>query len=177
MSKRNPTVAAGRFVGTVVRDTREQTGYGFSGLTCDASDGGGPLIVPVVVDTLRSGDYSLRGYEDQVAVERKSLADLFGTLGQGRGRFERELERLSAFRFAAVVVEATLPEVLLSPPRHSDLNPKAVIRSVLAWQQRMPGVHWWFAGPRPLAEALTFRVLERFLKERLRESQPNRKED
>lgn len=167
------TVTDGRFIGTVIRDTREQTGYGFSSLTCDASDGGGPLIVPVEVDTLRSGDYSLRGYEDQVAVERKSLPDLFGTLGQGRDRFERELERLSFFRFAAVVVEATLPDVLLSPPRHSDLNPKTIVRSVLAWQQRMPNVHWWFAGPRPLAEALTFRVLERFLKERLHESNPS----
>lgn len=171
--KRISTVRDGRFVGTVVRDTREQTGYGFASLTCDQADGGGPLIVPVEVGTLRSGDYSLRGYEDQVAVERKSLPDLFGTLGQGRERFERELERLAAFRFAAVVVEATLPEVLLSPPRNSDLNPKTVVRSVLAWQQRVPNVHWWFAGPRPLAEALTFRVLDRFLKERLRESDPS----
>lgn len=170
MSKRIPTVADGRFVGTIVVDTREQVPYQFANMIADAADGGERIAVPYERGTLKSGDYSLLGYESQVAVERKSLADLFGTLGQGRDRFEREIERLAGYKFAAVVVEATFPDVLLSPPPHSDLNPKTVSRSVIAWQQRYPAVHWWFAGPRGLAEAVTFRILERFLKERLAEA-------
>lgn len=173
-SKRISTVADGTFLATVIIDTREQTPYEFTGLLCDKADGGGPLVVPTLRTGLPSGDYSLAGYEEQVAVERKSLADLFGTLGQGRERFERELHRLAAMQFAAVVVESTLPEVIRAPPPHSDLNPKTVVRSVMAWQQRFPRIHWWFAGPRPLAEAVTFRVLERFLKERLREEASGR---
>jgi ERCC4-type nuclease len=50
----------------------------------------------------------VQGFADQIAVERKSLADLFGTLGQGRERFERELVRLSAHQYAAVVDRSRL---------------------------------------------------------------------
>lgn len=169
-------VEHGTFRGAIVVDTREQLPFTFEGLTCDKADGGGPLMVPTLRAGLPTGDYSLAGYEEQVAVERKGISDLFGTLGQGRDRFERELARLAAMQFAAVVVEATLPEILASPPPFSELNPKTIVRSVMAWQQRFTRVHWWFAGPRRLAEAVTFRVLERFLKERLAEAQTHTEE-
>lgn len=155
----------GRFCNPVVIDTREQLGFTFEGLRCDEADGGGPLTVPTVRGTLASGDYSLLGFETRVAVERKSAADLYGTIGQGRDRFERELERLAAFDFAAVVVEAGLLELVTDPPPHTQLPPKIVVRSVIAWQQRYQRVHWTFAGCRRLAEAWTFRTLERYLRE------------
>lgn len=120
--------------------------------------------------TLRQGDYSLWGCHDRVAVERKSKADLFATLGQGRDRFERELERMASLEFAAVVVEAEWSEVLSDPPRHSDLNPKTVFRSVIAWQQRNPWIHWWFVGGRRMGEVTTLRILERFWKDQKQKS-------
>lgn len=166
------TVADGTFVGTVVVDTREQLGYRFQGLRCDQADGGGLLTVPTARGTLASGDYSLRGYEDRVAVERKSLADLYGTIGQGRDRFERELARLAELDWAAVVVEATWPELVTDPPPHTQLPPKAVFRSIVAWMVRYPTVHWLACGPRRLAEVTTFRLLERFLKEDLDRCSP-----
>lgn len=162
------TAGDGAFVLPVKQDTREQSVYAFEGIGWDASDGGGPgktLTIETVRGTLKSGDYSLVGYESRVAVERKSLADLYGTLGQGRDRFERELVRLSAMEFAAVVVEATWPEVCAEPPDHTKLPPKIVFRSVVAWSVRYPTVHWIPAGPRRLAEITTFRLLERFVKE------------
>ena len=161
------TVADGVFVGTVVIDTREQLPFAFAGLTCDQADGGGPLTVTTTRGTLASGDYSLVGYETRLAVERKSLADLYSTIGQGRDRFERELVRLAAFEFAAVVIEATWPEVCADPPPHTELPPKTVFRSILAWMVRYPAVRWLACGPRRLAEVTTFRLLERFLKEEL----------
>lgn len=155
----------GRFIVPVVCDTREQIPFGFEGLLCDASDGGGPLTVPTIRGTLASGDYSLLGYENRVACERKSLSDLYSTIGQGRDRFERELERLSGFEFAAVVVEATWQEMASEPPPHTKLPGKIVFRSVLAWSVRYPRVHWFPCGPRRLAEVTTFRLLERWLRE------------
>lgn len=75
------TVVDGAFFrGAIVVDTREQTPYEFATMVCDKADGGGPLYVPTLRAGLPTGDYSLAGYEDMVAVERKSLADLFGTL-------------------------------------------------------------------------------------------------
>lgn len=161
------TVAGGTFTGTVVIDTREQVGYRFQDLRCDVADGGGILTVPTERKTLPSGDYSLTGYESRIAVERKSLSDCYHTLGSGRERFERELARLDAMEFAAVVVEATWEQLATEPPPHTELNPKTVFRSVLAWMVRYPTVHWLACGPRRLAEVTTFRLLERFLKEDL----------
>lgn len=146
-------------------DTREQRPWYFLHLRADADKRRVPLAVQLVRGTLACGDYSIDGLEHVVAVERKSKEDLFGTLGQGRARFARCLERLNELPHAYVVAECDLGEVFTSPPRHSDLKPKTVFRSVIAWQVRYPRVHWWFCPGRAFAEACTFRVLERVWKE------------
>lgn len=163
-------VVAVPFPVPVIADTREQQPYEFAGLKADARQGGGPLVIEVRRGTLASGDYSLAGYEDRVAVERKSLADLYGTLGKGRERFERELARLNAMETARVVVEAEWSVVVGEPPPRSRLNPKTVFRSVIAWMERFPRVHWFLVPGRAFAEAATFRILERFLRERERQA-------
>ena len=101
----------------VVIDTREQLPWTFGGLWSDSSARGGrrPIVVDQRVATLQQGDYSLVGHESQVAIERKSLADLFGTLGQGRERFERELARLAELDRAAIVIEASLGHIFPAP--------------------------------------------------------------
>jgi ERCC4-type nuclease len=149
----------------VLIDTREQRPFGFDGITADQEHGGGFWQVRTEVRGIPSGDYSLDGFADRIAVERKSVADLFGTVGKGRGRFVRELERLAVMEWAAVVVEGDWTEVTERPPRRSKLPPRTVYRSVIAWQQRYPRVHWWFCPSRAFAEVTTFRLFERFLKE------------
>lgn len=159
------------FPATVVVDTREQSPFAFASLRTDVREGRRPLIVSTVRGTLKSGDYSLAGFETQVAVERKSIEDLFNTLGQGRGRFQRELARLNdqAYLFAAVVVEAGWDEIIAAPPERSMLRPKTVHRSVISWQMRFPRIHWWMCPNRAFAEVTTFRLLERFWKEQQRD--------
>lgn len=146
----------------VLIDQREKLPYTFEGLQADRAAGGGLLSVTTAETLLETGDYTLSGYADRIAVERKSLDDLYGTLGQGRRRFERELERLAALRVAAVVIEASLQDVLQHPPVLSQMSPKAVYRSILAWTIRYPTVHWLPCGCRRLAEVTTFRLLEKF---------------
>jgi DNA excision repair protein ERCC-4 len=148
-------------------DSREQSPYDFQGLRADAKDGRRPLQVRTEVRGLPSGDYSIAGQEQWVAVERKSAADLFGTIGQHRERFERELARLNEMTFAAVVVEAEWSELLAHPPPRTKLLPKVVYRSVIAWQQRFPRVHWWAVAGRKMGEVTTFRILERFWRDRV----------
>jgi DNA excision repair protein ERCC-4 len=150
----------------IVCDTREQCAYTFTDLRADAKDNRRPLIVHVQRGTLDQGDYSVLGFEAWMAVERKSAADLFGTLASGRRRFERELARLQALQFAAVVVEAEWSELMIQPPRFSNLNPRTVFRSVVAWQQRFNRVHWNFLPGRRAAEAAVFRILERYWKDK-----------
>lgn len=145
----------------VVVDGREKKPYTFDGLKADAGLGGGDFFVRWEWTHLPSGDYSIQGYEDRVSIERKTLGDLYTTLGQYRKRFQREMERLSTFDFAAVVIESSWDEILLHPPEESDLRPKTVFRTAIAWTQRY-GVPWMAFDNRRLAEVATFRMLERW---------------
>lgn len=69
--------------------------------------------------TLKTGDYTVQGMEDLLCLERKSLPDLVGTLMHGRERFFREMERMQAFPYRAILVEASYEDVkspyLLAP--------------------------------------------------------------
>lgn len=147
-------------------DSREQHPFSFTGLHADADQSGLPLVVPVEWRTLPTGDYSIDGYTVAVAIERKSREDLYHTIISERERFIRELERLNAMRFAAVVVEESLGACIRNPPDYGRMPPghkaKTLFRSVLAFQQRYRNVHWFFCDDRRLAEVTTFRMLERF---------------
>ena len=122
-------MAENRFV--IAIDTREQRPYEFPGAE---------------VCTLPTGDYSIVGLTDRVTIERKSKADAYSSLGHGRARFRRELERLALFDYAAIVVEDTVPGFMKRPP-HSKMNPRSAIGSLLAWSVRYR-VPVFFAGDR-----------------------------
>lgn len=152
---------------TVIVDTREQSPYQFRTFKADAKHKTNSgitrsLYIPVETSTLKTADYSIKGFESEIAIERKSLTDLFGTLGSGRERFERELQRLSEFRVAHIVIEADWKAILESPPEHTKLSPKSVFRSINAWEQEFPIIHWQFMWIRAIAEHKTFRIMERF---------------
>ena len=131
----------------VLIDSREQLPYQFKGLKGDARQHGRPLVVTTEWAPLKSGDYSIKGMEDLVAVERKTLADLYNSCGQGRERFEREHERLAQLMFAAVVIEADVDTILCEPPGYSGMQAKAVFRTMLTWMVRY-GIDWFPCGGR-----------------------------
>ena len=157
---------------TVAIDTREQAAWTFHGIATDGTRAkpAAPMIVPTEVKTLQTADYSIVGCEDRVVIERKSLSDLYGTLGGGRVRFTNELERMAAIAAhpaggaAWVIVEANWQSILYGPPQEMKMTPKSVYRSVLAWQQREPfrRIHWLMMDTRELAERFAFRCLQRW---------------
>jgi ERCC4-type nuclease len=143
---------------TILVDSREQLPYTFTGLD---------VIVPTAVVGLPTGDYSIEGHESEVAIERKSLSDLYGSVTWGRGRFEREVQRLSELSaFAAVMVEATWPQIAdpssFDPTWQNRTKPEAVVNTIAAWAIRYRKVSWWAMGPRRDCEVATFRLLLRF---------------
>lgn len=143
---------------TVLVDTREQAPFRFQNI-------GGtrfPLLIPTKTATLQSGDYSIDGHELRVAVERKSIEDLYSTLTHGRERFVRELERLREFDFSTVVVEADWHAVAIDPPFGSNVRPKSITSSIIALGQQFPKTHWHLFRSRRLAEVMTYRILERY---------------
>jgi ERCC4-type nuclease len=131
----------------VAIDTRERKPYGFPRFE---------------VKTLETGDYSIVGLEDRIAIERKTKEDAYSSLGQGRARFQRELERLSRFDYAAIVIETSLPE-FLQAPAFSRMNPKAAANSIIAWSVKYR-VCVFFAGDRRHGNALTSQLLKKYVR-------------
>lgn len=107
---------------TIIVDSREQTPWKFSNL-------------PTEPGSLATGDYSVRGLEHLIAVERKSLDDLLANVGRERARFCRELQRLRAFRFRCLVIEASYSDLERGEWR-SKVQPSAVLGSLAGWQAR-----------------------------------------
>jgi len=85
--------------------------------------------------TLTTGDYSFAGAEELFAIERKSIADLVGSVMQGRERFERELARLRGYEFRRLLVIGTRDDIA-SGRYVSQANPKAVLASVDTFEVR-----------------------------------------
>ena len=93
------------------------------------------LDMPCEVGTLDTGDYSILGLTDLIAVERKSLEDLIACMTSGRDRFERELRRLKAYPVRCVVVEANWYDLEQGNYR-SKLNALAATHTVASWTAR-----------------------------------------
>ncbi|MDL2317075.1 hypothetical protein LJC59_08395 [Desulfovibrio sp. OttesenSCG-928-A18] len=137
----------------IVIDSREQAPFTF-----DHEKYTGTMVE---VGTLDTGDYSLTGLTDRVAVERKSLPDLVACLGRGRERFERELQRAAALDAFAVAVEASWSDLATGQYR-SQLNPHSACQSVLAFTARYR-IPFMFAGSRAGAEYITWGFLRQYL--------------
>lgn len=149
---------------TIIVDNREQAPYRFGTLPASC----GVSAVQVVRAYLPTGDYSIAGHEDRFAVERKSLEDLYATLGQNRDRFEAEVQRLNQMAFAAIVIEADLGDVWRPAECRADwksrLLPKSVEGTIVSWSIRYPRVHWWPVGSRQAGEIRVFGACEKFWK-------------
>ena len=130
-------------------DTREQNAWTFSRISPRPD---------VVFKHLKTGDYSIEGYEDRITIERKSLEDAYSSTGKGRKRLEREFERMRLFDYAAIVVEADLYTIARHPPEHSQMNPKSVFRTLLSWSMKY-NVKVWPCPDRQFAEKTTYLLL------------------
>jgi DNA excision repair protein ERCC-4 len=137
----------------IVVDTREQSPFSFADYDCTAISG-----------TLTTGDYSVVGLENRCAVERKSLDDLLGCLtGEGRDRFERELQRSKGLDAFAVVIEASMQDMAEHKYR-SRMKPHAALQSVLAFTMRYRVPFIW-SGSRNGAEYATYHFLRHYLRD------------
>ena len=56
------------------------------------------------VEGLPTGDYSVRGMESLMSLERKTLNDIIICLTQGRERFFRMCERLAEFKHKTILI-------------------------------------------------------------------------
>ena len=147
----HPPVSLGRGCARpIIVDSREKLPFRFRGYT-------------VKTAALTTGDYSVEGYENLVAVERKSGADLVSCLTTQRKRFERELHRSLNMTAFAVVIEDPLSALHFIAHARTSTPFSALISRIgrLAMQYRVP---FMFCETRETAQAMTLEMLRPFLK-------------
>lgn len=87
---------------TVIKDNQEKL------------QGNGWFFQPMEVKHLKTGDYTLVGYEDVLTIERKaSTGEIAKNITEKR--FERELERMKNFRWPFMIFEFDLIDVKYFP--------------------------------------------------------------
>lgn len=138
-------------------DTREQLPYFKDGVRI----GWERREVGVKVETLSTGDYSIVGHEDKIAVERKSLADFYGSITRGRERFEREVERLASIPYRVIVIEATMDNTLSPELQGRRFTGDSVSATMASWEIKH-GVHFYCFRDRDRAETFVFHFLTQY---------------
>jgi ERCC4-type nuclease len=92
---------------TVIKDTREQDGYFFSEYSPCAG---------MIDQKLDTGDYSIKGLEDKICIERKGcVEELAINLGQKKYTFLDEIDRMASFPHKFIILEFSLEDLIKFP--------------------------------------------------------------
>lgn len=88
----------------IIRDSRERKGWEFDGM---------------VVERMDVGDYTVRGFEREICIERKASANelSINLFSKDRKRFYEELDRLAEFPCRAIIAEFPLVNIEQYPYR------------------------------------------------------------
>lgn len=147
---------------TIIRDTREQEGWLFNA---------SKHYTGTICASLKTGDYTLQGFEDIFTIERKgSVAELAKNITEQR--FVNELERLQEMKYAFILLEFTLGDII-SYPVGSKIPPSKwkklkirghfVLKKFIEMQLDYPNIHFVLCGSngKEIASSIFKRVLER----------------
>jgi len=158
----------------IIQDTREQQPLTFKD-------------VEVVISGLKTGDYSIQGFEDKFCVEHKTIKDLIGTCDHNTAkgkkqsnydRFKNELGRMKeCFDFYAIVISGGAEEMLPACYKIAAMQSKAGYKRIVAPIARFNGVigslkglrvdyncHFYFKGTKELAAEWIVEQAEYFLR-------------
>jgi hypothetical protein len=149
-----PASSTGEFI--IIIDQQEKNQFIF------------PKTIKTIRKHLKTADYSLSGYEDRICVERKSKADAWGSVTEGRDRFRKEYERMAEFEKKIVVIESNLEDFLIPPVYVKDgrviqvkTDPKTPINTFISWFEYY-NVPFIFVDNHQLGMVFTMRFLDFF---------------
>lgn len=152
---------------TIIEDSREQAPLDFTGIKG----------VDVIRQGLKTGDYSIQGYENRICFERKSVADLVGTLIGGHERFLREMDRMQGFEVKYILVEHTAGTVYRYCERHGwEYKFDTIIQSLLAYAYHYQVRVRFCKNREDMAKYIVVKSRE-FLKGKEEKCQKNQSED
>jgi len=143
---------------TVIRDTREKKGHGWhfgDNAYCEGTE----------ITKLDIGDYSIKGKEDILCIERKeSVAELAGNCGEKR--FMKELKAMENYPFAFLLLEFNWHDIERYPEgsnvpkgRWKDLRIKGDYIMRVLTSVRLQGIQVIACGDKQRAEKTAFRIM------------------
>ena len=109
-----------------------------------------PKGLVITRDTLDCGDYSIKGYENVFAVERKMVSDFHSYVTSERLKTVKKVSRLRDMDFAGLVVEAD-EEELFWGNFHVKPKPEVVRQSICSFEVRY-GIHVYVSSEREKIE-------------------------
>jgi ERCC4-type nuclease len=133
-----PSVIPQGFI--LIQDTREQRP-----LFTNPIDG-----LEVITRALPYGDYSIQGFEDRFAIERKQVSDFYSYIGKERERTTRKMEQfrtmVSAAGWVGLVIEGSEAD-LLTGYVMSMVSPETARQALVSFEVRY-GVHVYYSRSR-----------------------------
>jgi hypothetical protein len=130
----------------IIVDSREQKPFHFEEHT-------------LIESKLEYGDYSLHP-NNKLAVERKSLSDLYGTLSGGRERFEREIQKAKKLEgYIIVVVESTLNNMMYQKQKFGKASGEFIAHNMRKLLRQYDNLQFVFCDGREEARNKTLHIL------------------
>lgn len=141
---------------TIIRDTREKLGCGWK-FNATANCNG------TVEKKLETGDYSIEGMEHLIMIERKTIADLWGTLTSQKERFIAEMERALAIPSRYLIIEGTMRDIFQGC-YFSRVTPEYILSSLTTLEQKY-NLHVIYVDKRKdICQRYVRRLLEKLYK-------------
>ncbi len=131
----------------VLRDNREQANNGWF------FDEGGECVGTAFA-TIKTGDYTLEGYEGILTIERKGTTGEFAT-NVNEARFTRELERMNLMKYPYLILEFELADLYNFPANsgipkskwpHLRVSANYLLKRLTQIYNRYPNIRVLFAG-------------------------------
>ena len=114
----------------------------------------------MVRDTIPVGDYSVRGFEREIVVERKSLNDLYSSMFGDWERESKKLVKIAEYNRKWLLIEGTEDEVLRYQ-QFSTVHPNSMRGRLVSIQIRL-GIPVYYSATRKDAERFILDVLIKY---------------
>jgi hypothetical protein len=133
-------------IAQIIVDSREQKPFHFEEHT-------------LIESKLEYGDYSLHP-NNKLAIERKSLTDLYGTLSGGKERFEREIEKAKKLEgYIVVVVESTINNMMYQKQKFGKASGDFIAHNMRQLLRKYDNLQFVFCENREDARNKTLHIL------------------
>lgn len=97
----------------------------------------------IVTQTVKHGDYTIKGFEPVFTVERKMIGDFYGYIGKEREKTTRKMKQFREMKerggFVMLAIEASEEDILFGH-MYSQVSPETARQAIASFRIRY-GVH------------------------------------